>query len=399
MSEPLVVTDATLTTALGAGLVENLDRLRQQRTGLRFNNTPELPLETWVGRIDSVDSVELPPLMHGYECRNNKLLELGLQQDDFVGGVERLATTYGPERIGLFVGTSTSGVQMAEWAFAERRDGRLPDSFNFDRTQGINSAVGYLQKRLGLSGPAQAISTACSSSAKIFGSAERFIRTGLCDAAVVLGVDSLCQMTLFGFNSLQAISAEICRPGDRDRRGINIGEAVGMALLEPASAAVPAKASLLGYGESCDGWHMSTPHPEGLGACRAMQAALEMADLRPGDIDYVNLHGTGTLSNDLSEDQAMMQLFNGAVDCSSTKGYTGHTLGAAGIVEALFCIGLLGGDFLPPSLGTTKMDPAIHSAIVLPGRKRQKTGKLERVMSNSFGFGGSNASLVFGTGS
>ncbi len=219
------------------------------------------------------------------------------------------------------------------------------------------------------------------------------MQAGLCDAAIVGGVDSLCQMTLYGFNSLQLVSSRRCRPADATRDGINIGEAAGFALLEWSDDAHDLR--LLGYGESSDAYHMSTPHPEGDGALAAMQQALLRAGLSHSDIDYINLHGTATPANDRSEDRAVHRLFGADTPCSSTKGYTGHTLGAAGIVEIGFAALAIEHGFMPGSLNTETIDPELQAQVILQPRQAQ----LRTVMSNSFGFGGSNACLIIGRAS
>jgi 3-oxoacyl-[acyl-carrier-protein] synthase-1 len=250
-----------------------------------------------------------------------------------------------------------------------------------------------VRARLALAGPAWTVSTACSSSAKVFGTAARMIAAGVIDAAVVGGVDSLCLTTLYGFNSLELLAREPCRPWDRSRSGLSIGEAAAFALLEPLPAApAPGAIALYGVGESSDAHHMSSPHPEGLGARLAMAAALEAAALRPGDIDYVNLHGTATPSNDAAEDRAVSELFGTDTPCSSTKGATGHTLGAAGGVEAVIATLALRHGYIPAGANTLEPDPALRAHYVLEGR----AAPLARVLSNSFGFGGSNCSLVLG---
>jgi 3-oxoacyl-[acyl-carrier-protein] synthase-1 len=232
--------------------------------------------------------------------------------------------------------------------------------------------------------------SACSSSAKAFCFAERFIRLGLADAAVVGGVDSLCHTTLYGFSALQLVAPDICRPFDTARRGITIGEAAGFALLERGAGAL----QLMGYGETSDAHHMSAPHPDGDGARRAMLDALARAHLSAQEIDYVNLHGTATPANDLAEGRAVHDIFGTAAPCSSTKGITGHTLGAAGITEAAISLLSLEQEFMPGSPTTREVDPETQCTIALRGEAR----KLSRVMSNSFGFGGSNCALVFGKG-
>ena len=233
------------------------------------------------------------------------------------------------------------------------------------------------------------ISTACSSSAKVFASAARYIEAGIIDAAVVGGVDSLCLTTMHGFSSLQLVSDEPCRPFDAARKGMSIGEAAGFALVEKIGSS---SIALLGYGESSDAYHMSTPQPDGEGALGAMQQALTRAGLEPGEIDYVNAHGTATPANDRAEDRALVRLFGMRVPVSSTKGFTGHTLGAAGIVEAIVCFLALEHGLLPATLNSSAIEPGLESNVLLENRAAQ----VRRALSNSFGFGGSNCSLVFG---
>jgi len=386
----LALTAYTMTTAMGAGMQANKKQLLAERSCLSKEELAGIELDVWLGRVAGVETQQLPQNLSDWISRNNQLLELGLQQDGFLQACRQLLKRYAADRVGLFVGTSTSGIQAAEAAYAQCKENAYPE-FNYRRSQNLYSPSSYLRQRLGIKGPSFTISTACSSSAKIFAAAHRHIAAGLCDAAIVVGVDSLCQMTLYGFNSLQLLSNQRCKPADIDRDGINIGEAMAAAILEPASE--DATVCLLAYGESSDAWHMSTPHPEGAGAARAMQAALTMAGLSAGQVDYINLHGTGTQANDLAEDRAMQQVFPQGAFCSSTKGYCGHTLGAAGIVEALICVLALENNFYPVSLNTQSVDPAIHSKLVLPGRGQIQKPPLI-AMSNSFGFGGSNACLL-----
>jgi 3-oxoacyl-[acyl-carrier-protein] synthase-1 len=256
------------------------------------------------------------------------------------------------------------------------------------------SAAHFVRTYLGLRGPAMVISTACSSSAKAFASAARFIETGFCDAAVVGGVDSLCLTILYGFASLGLTSSGLCRPCDGDRDGLTLGEAAGFALLEKSEhAGRPGAVALLGYGESCDGYHMSHPHPEGTGAIGAMQAALLRGGLTSRDIDYIHLHGTATRANDSIEDTAVHSVFGPSTPCSSTKGWTGHTLGAAGVTGAVMAAMSLTHGFVPGTVNTTRIDPKLKSHVLLENREQP----VRRVLSNSFGFGGNNCSLIFGT--
>jgi 3-oxoacyl-[acyl-carrier-protein] synthase-1 len=294
----------------------------------------------------------------------------------------------------VLLGTSTSGILQTELAYRRRGpDGALPADFHYAETHNTYSLAGFVREALDLQGPAWVVSTACSSSAKVFGDAARLIEAGWVDAAVVGGVDSLCLTTLYGFNSLELFSPEICRPWDAQRNGLSLGEAAAFALLQraPVDGTLPA-GWLRGVGESNDGYHMSSPHPEGLGAIAAMRQALAEAGLRPDQIDYINLHGTATPNNDAAEDRAVSSVFGDSVPCSSTKGATGHTLGAAGGVEAVLSLLALQDGLMPGGLNLRERDPALQAAYLSENR----AAPLRHVLSNSFGFGGSNASLVLG---
>ncbi len=393
---PIAISAYTTTSAAGIGNVATARALREGRSGLVPNDLDWAPLPCWIGRVatlDGDDAVRLPDPLRDFDCRNNRLALLGLAQDNFTAAVADARQRYGAARIGVFIGTSTSGILSTEIAYQHRdpRSGRLPASYRYETTHNLDATTEFVRRILALTGPAMTISTACSSSAKVFCLAERFIRLGLIDAAVVGGVDSLCHTTLYGFSALQLVSPDACRPFDVARRGISIGEAAGFVLLkrsEPGNANL----HLLGYGESSDAHHMSTPHPEGDGARRAMQEALRRAGLTSAGIDYVNLHGTATPANDRAEDRAMQSMFGPGVACSSTKGFTGHTLGAAGITEAVIALLSIEHNFIPGSPTTSAVDPELRSTVVITGRD----ARLERVMSNNFGFGGSNCALVFG---
>ena len=348
----------------------------------------------------------MPADMGEYDCRNNRLAKLGLEQDGFDQAVRAATLKYGADRIGVFLGTSTSGILETELAFRNRDEltGALPESLVYSKTQNTYSVADFTRRYFQLAGPANVVSSACSSSAKVFSVARRMIEAGLVDAAIVGGVDTLCLTTLYGFNSLGLLSTQACRPYDVARDGISIGEAAAFALVERASIETnpdaklnPEAVLLLGIGESSDAYHMSSPHPEGLGANLAMQQALQSAGLQPSDIDYINLHGTATPSNDAAEAKAVTAVFNGdnKVPCSSSKGATGHTLGAAGAVEAVICALALQHGFIPAGLNTQTIDPELQLDYQLHNRPQV----LQRVMSNSFGFGGTNCSLIFGLAS
>jgi len=391
---PLTLSAYTLTTSLGVGLQANLDALRDRRTGLAPCAFETARLDTWVGQVPDAMLAPVRSDLAPFDCRNNRLAQLALRQDAMEQALADARLRYGPERIGVVVGTSTSGILSTELAY-RRRDsaGALPADFDYACTHNHYSLGRFLRAYLGLHGPATVVSTACSSSAKVFGSAARMIAAGLCDAALVGGADSLCLTTLYGFGSLELLSKLPCRPYDRQRDGISIGEGAGFGLLErtPGSAH-GASVRLLGVGESSDAYHMSTPHPEGAGARIAMQAALTSAGLRAEQIDYINLHGTGTRANDASEARAVFDLFGERTPCSSTKGWTGHLLGACGIAAAILCALSLREGFLPGSANTRELDPALRVRYLIQNQPMAP----QRVMCNAFGFGGSNCSVVLG---
>jgi 3-oxoacyl-[acyl-carrier-protein] synthase-1 len=392
---PLSISAYTATTCLGHGRGALLDGLRAGRSGLAPCAFETVELDTWIGEVAAVDAEKLPDSLGRYDCRNNRLAWLGLEADGFADRVRAASARYGATRVGVFLGTSTAGILQTELAYRRRdpQSGALPDDFIYRTTHNSFSLAEFAREYFALEGPAFVVSTACSSSAKVFAGAARQLACGTIDAALVGGVDSLCLTTLYGFASLQLTSTTPCRPCDVARDGISIGEAAAFALLERAPE-TPANGALLmlGSGESSDAYHMSSPHPEGLGARMAMAAALRSAGLHPEDIDYVNLHGTATPANDAAEGKAIAELFGDRVPCSSTKGATGHTLGAAGAVEAVVCALALSNDLLPGGVNTATLDPDIPLAYLLKSR----TGRLRHVLTNSFGFGGSNCSLIFG---
>lgn len=391
---PLLLSAFTATTCLGRGLAATRAALRAGASGLEPCAFETVRLDTWIGEVAAVDAVRLPESLAAYDCRNNRLTLMGLETDGFAARVRDAIARYGQMRVGVFLGTSTAGILQTELAY-RRRDpvtGALPADFDYRHTHNSFSLAEFTREYFGLQGMAMAISTACSSSAKVFAAAARQLALGTIDAAIVGGVDSLCLTTLYGFSSLQLTSARPCRPYDAGRDGISIGEGAAFALLERDPAPAPGTLLLLGCGESSDAYHMSSPHPEGLGARLAMEAALRSGGLAPAEIGYINLHGTATPANDAAEGRAVAALFGTQTPCSSTKGATGHTLGAAGAVEAVICALALGDGFLPGSPGTATPDPAIPVDYVTQARN---TG-VRRVLTNSFGFGGSNCSLILG---
>jgi len=390
---PLALTSYTATSAIGRGLGATLASLRARRCGLAPCAFETVMLDTCVGEVVGVDEVALPAQLAQFECRNNRLAWLALGQDGFTAAVEASAARHGPARVGVFLGTSTSGILETELAYRQRDpvSGALPEGFRYFGAHNTFSLAAFVQRALRLSGPAVVVSSACSSSAKVFASAWRAIEAGVIEAAVVGGVDSLCLTTLYGFHSLQLVSRTPCRPFDAARDGISIGEAAAFGLLEKPATSLDAHAVLLaGVGESSDAYHMSSPPPDGRGARAAMLQALTTAALAPQDIDYINFHGTGTPSNDEAEGRAVASVLGSEVPGSSTKGSTGHTLGAAGALEAVICALALREELMPAGVNTTHVDPALPVSYLRENRSR----RMRYVMSNSFGFGGANCSLI-----
>ncbi len=391
---PVALGDFTLLTSLGGGRARTLEALRRGTSGLAACNFGGIGFPTFVGEAAGLDR-PLQGELAGFDCRNNRLAEAALSEDGFALSVGAARERYGAARIGVFLGTSTSGLQQSEQAY-RRRDpetGRLPADFDYARTHNTYSLADFVRARLKLAGPAFVVSTACAATAKVFASAARMIAAGICDAAVVGGVDTLCATTLYGFRSLGVVAEEPCRPFDAERAGISIGEGAAFALLErPQDCAAEDPIFLLGAGESSDAYHMSSPHPEGVGARLAMERALASAGLTPAAIDYINLHGTATLAGDAAEDCAVFDLFGARTPGSSTKGFTGHTLGASGAIEAAFAALAIQYGFMPGSPHTRRVDPGFRSRYI----DRGEAARLDRVISNSFGFGGANCSLILG---
>ncbi|GGY32198.1 beta-ketoacyl-[acyl-carrier-protein] synthase II [Rhodanobacter panaciterrae] len=388
---PLAITAYTATSAIGHGRTAHLDALQAARSGLRPNDFSSAPLACWIGRVDGVEEGALPATLATWECRNNRLAWLGLNQDSFLDRVQAARERYGAGRIALLLGTSTASIGATEEAYRRLDpDGGFADDMLRPAIHAPHSLAAFVAAALQLEGPCLTISTACSSSAKVFANAERMIRLGLIDAAVVGGVDTLCDSVLFGFNALELVSLAPCRPFDAARDGISIGEAAGFALLERIDSA-PDAPQLLGYGEASDAHHMSTPHPDGLGAELALRDALTRAGLDVSQVDYINLHGTASQKNDEVEAALVGRAFPARTRASSTKGFTGHTLGAAGIVEATIALLAIEHGLVPGNLGGEAPDPLCGASFAW----RNEQQRVDVALSNSFGFGGNNACLAF----
>lgn len=393
MTVPVYLNHLGIICALGAGTDEVAANLFAGISPGMVNTDFWSP-----GRVLSVGEItsDLPDISHHEfknRSRNNQVLAAALAQ--IRPEVDGLIRRHGANRVGIVLGTSTSGVHEAEKAFLAARDTRgLPDGFHYSQ-QEMGSAATFLANELGVSGPAWVISTACSSSARALASAARLLRSGLVDVVITGGVDTLCQFTIAGFSALESVGAPRCNPLSVNRCGINIGEAAVLFTMTRESGSV----ALLGWGESSDGHHMSAPDPEGRGAQRAITQALERAGLASHEIDYINLHGTATPLNDAMESRVVAQLFGEGVPVSSTKPLTGHTLGAAGALEAALVWLTLHPDNtqgqLPPHIWDNCPDPLLPQ--LKPVVVGQALGRRPRTaLSSSFAFGGNNAVLVLG---
>lgn len=387
---PLAISAYTATSALGRGLQAHADALAASRGGLVPNDFSTAPLDCWIGRVAGVEDEPLPPELAEWDCRNNRLAWIALRQDAFADAVRAARERYGSARIAVLLGTSTASIGATEEGYRRLDHGNMPADLHRPVLHTPHSLASFVAAAFELDGPCLTVATACSSSAKVFANAERMIRLGLIDAAIVGGTDSLCDSVLFGFNSLELVSPEPCRPFDAGRSGISIGEAAGFAILERIEAAKDAPL-LIGYGEASDAHHMSTPHPEGLGAELALRDALARAGIEPGDVDYINLHGTASQKNDEVEAALVARTFPATTRASSTKGFTGHTLGAAGVLEAAITLLAMRERQVPANLGATTPDPLCGPQMAW----RPEPAEIRIALSNSFGFGGNNACLAF----
>jgi 3-oxoacyl-[acyl-carrier-protein] synthase-1 len=401
---PVHVTARSVVSSVGAGCDALEHALRKRLSGLRPNDFDPADRAGFIGRVDGIETQALPPPLARYDCRNHRLANAALAVDGFEHAVLRARARYGPDRVAVLVGTSTSGILTTELAYRQRdADGALPSWFDYRHAHNYGALPAFVMERLGLSGPSQCISTACSSSAKVIAAAARWLSLGICDAAVIGGVDSLCGTTLHGFQSLQVVSPSPCRPFDGRRSGISVGEAAAFLLLERqpqeggvadpgTSGGARRRVALLGYGESADAWHMSAPRPDGAGTIESMSGALRRSGLQPGQIDFTCAHGTATRANDEIEAVAIGQVLGAGAVVTSTKGTTGHTLGAAGALSAVVAVLAIERGFIPATANTAVVDEACPVDVPLQTRSQPVNG----VLVNAFGFGGNNCSLIFG---
>ncbi len=375
--------------ALGMYTKDALDALRGERSGLRPCSL-DLPFETRCGALPD----EPPPLPSKFGVYDTRLARLvWMMLDELETPIIDAVARWGPARVAVLLGTSTGGIAVTERAYSSYREhGVLPFSFDFARQHAFHAALELVRTRTAIAGPGYVVSTACSSGAKLLASAVRLLATNMVDAVAAIAVDTLCHTTIRGFAGLELLSADMCKPFSRERNGINIGEGAAMVLLDRD---LDADVFLLGVGESSDAHHMTAPDPDGAGAKLAMLSALEQAGMTPADVDHVNAHGTGTVLNDESEARAILAVLGRDVPVASTKGYTGHMLGAGGLVEVVFAIASLLDDFIPVSLGSEPFDATLGITV----NTQATTRRVRTVLSNSFAFGGSNVATLLGTGS
>lgn len=384
----IAITDYDSCNAAGGDIGSLRAALLTQTSGLTPNTFSEV--KTWLGSVAAVDDIND---LGAWQSRNNALALLGLSSPSLTANLNQLVKRYGASRIGVVIGSSTSSIDRTETAYTYLdNQGELDARFQQPLVHNPHAPALFASYFAGLDGPSMTINTACSSSAKVFATGARWLAAGIVDAVLVGGVDSLCLSVIHGFDSLQLVSPDPCRPFDQQRDGINLGEAAGFAILQRHGECEAIHGIYLtGYGESSDAYHMSHPHPEGSGAKLCIEAALAMAKRHPHDIDYINLHGTASRANDAIEGKLISALFGQHSRCSSTKGWMGHTLGAAGITEAIIAMDSLHTGLIPGSLNLQTLDRDM-ALLISPENTLQPC---RHVMSNSFGFGGNNCSLVF----
>ena len=301
----------------------------------------------------------------------------------------KLKSNYAPNRIGIVIGASNTGIHEAQRHLnIALETGKIPNEFSLSEIE-LYSPTAFLVEQTGFTGPAYTVSTACSSSAKVFQDAKDLIEQDICDAVLVGGVDARCDFALNGFNALSALSYKHTNPMSQNREGINLGEGAALFIMTRGTDGI----KLLGVGESSDAYHLTSPDPSGAGAISAMRMALNNAGLTPDKIDFINMHGTGTVANDAMESLAINTVFGENTLCASTKPLTGHTLGAAGAISAALSWLMIKHQFVIPHIfdGEYATDCA---KINLATTESQQN--VNRVLCNAFAFGGSNASIIIG---
>ena len=384
----IAITGLSVVTCLGRGRTEHSLAMADGRSGLTRCDFPNVDISCFIGRVDGIEDDRFPAEHGAFENRAARLAVAALKADGFDERLAEAVGRWGADRVGIVLGTATSGVERLEQVYRARGEAEpLAAEYSLRHHSDHHAITSFLIEYFGLGGPGYTISTACSSSAKAIVDGAQLIRMGICDAVLTGGVDSLCMTSLYGFDALELVSQSPCRPCDAARDGVSIGEGAGFVLLERDRAG----ARLSGYGETSDAVNMSTPPADGAGAADAMRRALRCAGLAPDQIEFIKLHGTATPSNDAAESAAVAQIFGPSVPAASLKGLVGHTLGAAGAVEAVMGLYAMDAGILPGAAGLETKDPEI----IIQVQKRAKPKAYSHMLSNAFGFGGSNSALIF----
>jgi 3-oxoacyl-[acyl-carrier-protein] synthase-1 len=373
------ITAVALCNALGVDVANVTAAIARGTSGLA-------PLGDAPGLHGSCGELEpLPASLRDHDTRQARIAAQTVVQ--IKDAIDRANRRWGASRVAIVIGTSTGGIAATEAAWTPGAP--LPPTFDLYRHHAMSATIDVVRAICGARGSGHAISTACSSSAKAFASAQRLIEANLADAVIVGGVDSLCEMTVRGFAALELVAPAGCRPLSAERNGLSLGEGGALALVERRGDAAT---RIVAVGESCDAYHMSAPHPEGDGAARAMLDALQRAGVAADRIGFINAHATGTLLNDAAEAKAIVRVLGSHVPVVATKGYTGHLLGAAGATEVILTALALAEGRVPASLGCGPIDPTLGIDVV----EHARTLECELAMSTSFAFGGSNAAVIVG---
>lgn len=388
---PLYIHASSIASAMGATEKETLDCINgKTQPNLQLDDQCIIDpgASTVFGKL-TLPLDEFPTNLEAYSSRNNRLLYHLITQIE--EQVKSAIQRFGTDRVAVIIGTSTSGISDGEEALKNTlTQGEIDPNYNYSQQELGNSSE-FIAQYLGITGPCFSISTACSSSGRVFLSAKRLLQSGMVDAAIVGGADTLCYLATNGFYGLEALSSKRCTPFDAQRSGISIGEAGALMLIEKEKPQQKAIA-ILGIGDSSDAHHISAPHPEGVGAQAAMQKALLDADLTIDDIGYINAHGTATKLNDAMEAKAIFNLFGNSTPVSSTKHLTGHTLGAASVIEATIAYLILKNDLQLPIQAIDNKSEDFNINLIQEATPLSK----RFILSNSFAFGGNNISLILG---
>jgi 3-oxoacyl-[acyl-carrier-protein] synthase-1 len=383
----IAITGQIAVTCLGRGKRAHTLAMTQGQSGLTRCDFPDVEIPCFIGRVEGIEEDPFPDEFGAYDNRATRLAVAALTADGFRDRIAGAVARWGTGRVGIVLGTSTSGVEHLEHIYRARTENEpLTAGYSLRHHSDHHAVTSFLIDFLGFTGVGYTVSTACSSSAKAIVDGVQLIQSGICDAVLTGGIDSLCMTSLYGFDALELVSKTPCRPCDTARNGLSIGEGAGFVLLEREGKGP----RLSGYGETSDAVSMSTPPVDGAGAAAAMRRALHSAGLAPDQIGFIKLHGTATQTNDAAEAAAVVQVFGSSVPAASLKGLIGHTLGAAGAVEAVMCLYAMDESIFPGTTGLELQDPKITIQI----QKRAGPGVARHMLSNAFGFGGNNSALI-----